>query len=36
VTTRRDFVAASVAFVGCSLFPRAHAQVQRREVRVAG
>ena len=39
MTTRRDFisqagalagVAASVQFVGCELFPQAHAQVRRR------
>lgn len=32
MTTRRDFV----LFVGCALIPAAHAQAQRREVRVAG
>ena len=36
MTTRREFVAAGVAFVGCSLFPEAHAQVRRREVVVNG
>ena len=36
MTTRRDFLAGGVAFVGCSLFPHAHAQVRRREVMVAG
>ena len=32
MTSRRDFV----LFVGCALMPQAHAQPQRREVRVAG
>src|SRR5207248_7758146 len=32
MTRRRDFV----LFVGCALIPQAHAQPQRREVRVAG
>src|SRR3954468_1497306 len=32
MTSRRDFV----LFVGCALIPQAHAQPQRREVRVAG
>ena len=36
MTTRREFVAAGIAFVGCSLFPDAHAQVRRREVVVSG
>src|SRR5438045_8583828 len=45
MTTRRDFisqagalagVAASVQFVGCELFPEAHAQLRRREVSVNG
>ena len=36
MTTRRELLAAGVAFVGCSLLPQAHAQVQRREVRIAG
>jgi len=36
MTTRREFVAGGIAFVGCSLFPHAHAQVRRREVVVAG
>ena len=37
MTSRRDFVAGAAAlFVGCSLFPQAHAQTKRREVRVAG
>ena len=36
MTSRRDFVAGSALFVGCSLFPLAHAQTKRREVRVAG
>jgi aminocarboxymuconate-semialdehyde decarboxylase len=36
MTTRRDFVGAGIAFVGCSLFPPARAQVRRREVMVAG
>src|SRR5690349_4921861 len=36
MTSRRDFVAGSALFVGCSLFPHAHAQTRRREVRVAG
>jgi len=36
VTSRREFVTAGIAFVGCSLFPHAHAQVRRREVVVAG
>ena len=36
MTSRRDFVAGSALFVGCSLFPQAHAQARRREVRVAG
>jgi aminocarboxymuconate-semialdehyde decarboxylase len=36
MTTRREFVGAGIAFVGCSLFPHAHAQVRRREVMVAG
>jgi aminocarboxymuconate-semialdehyde decarboxylase len=36
MTSRRDFVTAGIAFVGCSLFPHAHAQVRRREVVVAG
>jgi aminocarboxymuconate-semialdehyde decarboxylase len=36
MTTRREFVVAGIAFVGCSLFPHAHAQVRRREVMVAG
>ena len=35
--SRREFVAgAGALFVGCSLFPHAHAQTKRREVRVAG
>jgi aminocarboxymuconate-semialdehyde decarboxylase len=37
MTSRREFVAgAGALFVGCSLFPQAHAQARRREVRVAG
>src|SRR5438067_8562434 len=36
MTTRREFVSAGIAFVGCTLFPHAHAQVRRREVVVAG
>src|SRR5712691_411003 len=37
MTTRRDVLAlGAVAFVGCSLFPHAHAQTRRREVVVAG
>ena len=37
MTSRREFVAgAGALFVGCSLFPHAHAQTKRREVRVAG
>src|SRR5260221_12837022 len=37
MTSRREFVAgAGALFVGCSLFPHAHAQTRRREVRVAG
>jgi len=37
MTSRREFVAgAGALFVGCSLYPQAHAQAQRREVRVAG
>src|ERR1051325_8869095 len=36
MTSRRDFVAGSALFVGCSLFPHAYAQPKRREVRVAG
>src|SRR5258708_6104662 len=37
MTSRRDVLAlGAVAFVGCSLFPRAHAQARRREVVVAG
>src|SRR5438874_1042320 len=37
MTSRREFVAgAGALFVGCSLFPQAHAQTRRREIRVAG
>jgi len=37
IDSRRDFLAgAGALFVGCSLFPQAHAQARRREVRVAG
>src|SRR3954468_6432104 len=37
MTSRRDVLAlGAVAFVGCSLFPEAHAQTRRREVVVAG
>src|SRR4051794_22033467 len=37
MTSRRDVLAlGAVAFVGCSLFPLAHAQTRRREVVVAG
>ena len=37
MTSRRDVLAlGAVAFVGCSLFPHAHAQTRRREVVVAG
>jgi len=37
MTSRRDVLAlGAVAFVGCSLFPQAHAQTRRREVAVAG
>src|SRR5258707_13364565 len=36
MTSRRDVLAlGAVAFVGCSLFPHAHAQTRRREVVVA-
>src|SRR3954467_11446349 len=36
MTSRREFVAGGALFVGCSLFPAAHAQTRRREVVVAG
>jgi aminocarboxymuconate-semialdehyde decarboxylase len=37
VTGRREIIAQGGAlFVGCALFPHAHAQTRRREVRVAG
>jgi len=41
MANRRDFITqagalAGIAFVGCELFPQAHAQVRRREVRVSG
>ncbi|MBV9191506.1 MAG: amidohydrolase family protein [Betaproteobacteria bacterium] len=37
MTSRREFVAgAGALFVGCSLFPHAHAQTKRREVHVGG
>lgn len=41
MSSRREFLAqagalAGVAFVGCGLFPHAHAQVKRREVKVRG
>src|SRR5262245_35375849 len=36
MSTRREFIAGAIAFVGCELFPNAHAQTQRRQVSVGG
>ena len=41
MTNRREFITqagalAGVTFVGCELFPQAHAQVRRREVSING